>query len=284
MHRERISENVYWFQSDIYAQVTAGAIVGPQWAVLIDTLMPQETALIRNYLESELLIPVRYIINTHHHADHCWGNCLFPKATVIGHSLCRRLMLEQSESALAETGKDNPLFRDVCIQPPSITFSEGSLTIKVGKKQLSLLLTPGHSADGISVLLEEDRILFAGDAFMPIPYIVDGDFETLLQTTKRIGEISLENIIQGHGDVILRGEIDDAVKSNLNYLKSIQRLAKTALKKRNGLDFLLHQDVEDCGKSRVALGGLAQQLHLRNLRWLYHIMAQEMLSTAASTE
>jgi cyclase len=76
MHRERVSENVYWFQSDIYAQVTAGAIVGPQWAVLIDTLMPQETILIRNYLESELLIPVRYIINTHHHADHCWGNCL----------------------------------------------------------------------------------------------------------------------------------------------------------------------------------------------------------------
>ncbi len=28
MQRERISENVYWFQSDIYAQVTAGAVTG----------------------------------------------------------------------------------------------------------------------------------------------------------------------------------------------------------------------------------------------------------------
>ncbi len=43
MQKERVSDNVYWFQSEIYAQVTAGAIIGPQWAVLIDTLMPEET-------------------------------------------------------------------------------------------------------------------------------------------------------------------------------------------------------------------------------------------------
>ena len=45
MQRERISENVYWFQSEVYALVTAGAIIGPQWAVVIDTLaMPDETS------------------------------------------------------------------------------------------------------------------------------------------------------------------------------------------------------------------------------------------------
>ncbi|MEA4811726.1 MAG: MBL fold metallo-hydrolase [Anaerolineaceae bacterium] len=275
MHRERVSENVYWFQSDLFAQVTAGAIIGPQWAVLIDTLMPQETIQIRNYLESELLIPVRYIINTHHHADHCWGNCYFPKATIIGHNTCRKLMSEQSPSALAEAGKDNPFFRDVRIMPPSITFSEGSISIKVGKKQLSIWSTPGHSTDGISVLLEEDRIFFAGDAFMPIPYFVDGNFETLHDTIKSVGEMGLENIIQGHGDIILRGEIEDAVKSNLNYLRSVQKLVKSALRKRNGLEYLMHQDVEECGKSRVSLGGLAQQLHLRNLHWLYHVLIQE---------
>ena len=44
MHRERVSENVYWFQSEIYAQVTAGVVAGPQWAIVIDTLaLPEET-------------------------------------------------------------------------------------------------------------------------------------------------------------------------------------------------------------------------------------------------
>ncbi len=84
--KERVSDNVYWFQSDVYAQVTAGAIIGPQWAVLIDTLMPEETPEIKHFIENELLVPVRYVINTHHHADHSWGNCVFfrtPRSSVM---------------------------------------------------------------------------------------------------------------------------------------------------------------------------------------------------------
>jgi hypothetical protein len=63
MHRERVSENVYWFQSEIYAQVTAGVVTGPQWAVVIDTLaLPDEALAMRAFIEEELAVPVRYII------------------------------------------------------------------------------------------------------------------------------------------------------------------------------------------------------------------------------
>ena len=170
MLKERVSDNVYWFQSEVYAQVTAGTIIGPQWAVLIDTLMPSETPRIRNFIESQLMVPVKYIINTHHHADHSWGNCIFPNATIIGHQQTRDLMLEKSTSALAEAGQENSIFRDICISPPQVTFSSGTLNLRIGKKQLQIFATPGHSADSISVLLEDERILFAGDAFMPVPY------------------------------------------------------------------------------------------------------------------
>ena len=79
MHRERVSDNVYWFQSEVYAQVTAGAITGPQWAVVIDTLaLPEETREMRDFLEDDLGIPVRYVINTHSHADHPGGTVSFP--------------------------------------------------------------------------------------------------------------------------------------------------------------------------------------------------------------
>lgn len=276
MHRERVSENVYWFQSEVYAQVTAGVIVGPQWAVVIDTLaLPEETLGMREFIEHELGVQVRYVVNTHYHADHTWGNCFFPGATVIGHAKCRELLIEHGESSLESSRSQNPNLRQVKIVLPHLTFASGEFALRVGKKNLILSPSFGHSDDGISVLVEEDRVLFAGDAFMPIPYIVDGDADDMLASIKRIGRMGLENIIQGHGDIILRGEIDAAVKDNINYLTNIKKAVK-ALGKRKVVDEYLESiTIEQCGKSRVFLGGLAETLHRRNLRALHRKMSGE---------
>jgi cyclase len=276
MHRERVSENVFWFQSEVYAQVTAGVIVGPQWAVVIDTLaLPEETLGMREFIEHELGVQVRYVINTHYHADHTWGNCFFPGATVISHAKCRELLIEYGIPSLESARKQNPNLRQVKIVLPHMTFESGELTMRVGKKNLVFSQSFGHSEDGISVLVEEDRVLFAGDAFMSLPYIVDGDIDDMLASIKRIGRLGLENIIQGHGDIILRGEIDAAVKENMNYLNNIKKAVKSAGKRKDVDEYLDTITIESCGKSRVHLGGLAETLHRRNLRALYRQMHGE---------
>jgi glyoxylase-like metal-dependent hydrolase (beta-lactamase superfamily II) len=273
MHRERVSENVFWFQSEVYAQVTAGVVAGPQWAVVIDTLaLPDETLSIREFIEHELNVPVRYVINTHYHADHAWGNCFFPGATVIGHARCRELLIERGAPSLEAAQKQNPALRQVKIVPPQMTFTTGEVTLRVGKKNLIISTALGHSEDGIAVLVEEDRILFAGDSFMPLPYVVDGDIDEIMASIKQIGKMGLENIVQGHGDIILRGEIDAAVKENLNYLSAIKKAVKAASRRKNAVELLDEITIEECGKSRVYLGGLAQTLHQRNLRALLQQM------------
>jgi glyoxylase-like metal-dependent hydrolase (beta-lactamase superfamily II) len=272
MHRERVSENVYWFQSEIYAQVTAGVVAGPQWAIVIDTLaLPEETLAIREFVEHEIGVPVRYVVNTHFHADHSWGNCFFPGATIIAHALCRNLLIERGIPSLESVRKQNAAYRQVKIILPHLTFDQGALTLRVGKKNLTIMPASGHSPDGIAVLVEEDRVLFAGDAFMPLPYVVDGDAEEITTSIKKIGRMGLENIVQGHGDIILRGEIEAAVRDNLNYLTNIRKVAKAAVRRRAPQDYLDEMHVESCGKSRVHLGGLAEELHRRNLRALYRV-------------
>jgi cyclase len=282
MQRERVSENVYWFQSEVYAQVTAGVVAGPQWAVVIDTLaLPEETLGIRSFVEDELSIPVRYVINTHSHADHAWGNCFFPGATIVGHELCRAALVERGPAALESAKRLNSSFKQIKLVPPQLTFDQGLLTLRVGKKNLSLMGMPGHSMDGIAILVEEDRVLFAGDAFLPLPYVVDGNIDELAASIKKIGKMGLENIIQGHGDIILRGEIDDAVKENISYLTCIRKAVRGAARRRNPQDALAEISIESCGKSRVYLGGLAEELHRRNLRALFkQALAEEAASPA----
>jgi glyoxylase-like metal-dependent hydrolase (beta-lactamase superfamily II) len=269
MHRERVSENVFWFQSEVYAQVTAGVIAGPQWAVVIDTLaLPDETLGMREFIEHDLGVPIRYVINTHYHADHAWGNCFFPGATIISHARCRDLLEERGIPSLEAARKQNANVRQVKIILPHMTFDSGEFNLRVGKKNLNIFPTFGHSDDGIAIMVEEDRVLFAGDAFMPLPYVVDGNIDDMIASTKKIGRMGLENIVQGHGDIILRGEIDAAVRENLNYLTTIKKTIKAAARRRNSDEFLESMRIEDFGKSRVNLGGLALTLHERNMRSL----------------
>jgi len=234
--------------------------------------LPDETLSIREFIEHELNVPVRYVINTHYHADHTWGNCFFPGATVVAHARCRDLLEERGVPSLETAKRQNPALRQVKIVLPQMTFADGEITLRVGKKNLIISPALGHSKDGIAVLVEEDRILFAGDSFMPLPYIVDGEIDDIMASIKRVGRMGLENIVQGHGDVILRGEIEAAVRENLNYLSAIKRSVKTVSRRKNAEELLENITIENCGKSRVYLGGLAQTLHQRNLRALLQQM------------
>jgi cyclase len=274
--RERVAEDVYVFTSEVYARVNAGAIVGPEWAVVIDTLAyPEESQEIQDFIENKLEIPIRYLINTHHHADHSLGTCWFPNAIVISHELCRDLLDGKGREALEIAKQNNRELADVEVVLPDVTFDVGEVEIRIGKRTMRLISLPGHSIDGIGVLVVEERVLFSGDIMMPVPYILDGDVDKMAETKKLIPKMKLENLVQGHGEVILRGEIPHAVKDNLNYLNTIMKHAKRALRRREPEEYLASVDVESCGKNRILLNGLAEELHRRNLLSFYQKLKDE---------
>lgn len=270
MLRERVSDDIYVFTSEVYAQVTAGAAVYPEGAVLIDTLpFPAETRAIKDFLENRLGVRVRYIVNTHYHADHTNGNYLFPGAQVIGHRLCRQRLDTVGRRGIRRAKEQSPELADVEIVLPQTLLTDGPILLHLGKKTLQLFPTPGHSPDSLSALLKEDRILFAGDMMMPLPHIVDGDLEEMVRTLQAVPGMGLENIVQGHGELVLRGEIDEAVRSNLKYLDSIRRKVEQAIKRGRPRQAMHDIDIETCGKSRIPLNGAVTQLHTANLLALY---------------
>jgi glyoxylase-like metal-dependent hydrolase (beta-lactamase superfamily II) len=280
MVRERIADDIYVFTSQSYAQVTAGAILTKDGVILIDTLyFPEETKAIKEFLEDRQGLKIRYVINTHYHADHTQGTYLFPEAQIVSHSLCRQLLDSVGRSGLAEAQAQNPELEEVQIILPELVFREGVLNLYLGGKTLQLHHMPGHSLDLIGVYVTNNQILFASDNSMPVPTIFDGSYKALVASMNKMLALEPDTIVQGHGEVILRGEVESVVQNDLDYLARIKDEVSTILRQNKPVSALDEIDIESCGKSRIPLNGLVSDLHRANLYRLYDELQEETAVT-----
>src|SRR5436309_12577099 len=267
MQRERVADDIYVFTSEVYAQVTAGVIVSSDGAILIDTLVfPEETKAIKNFVEQRLGCTIKYVINTHYHADHTYGTCFFPNAIVVAHARCYDLLNTRGRDGLAQARAGTSELGEIQIVLPHLVFDNRLMNLHLGDKTIQLWHTPGHSPDSIVCLAKEDRILFAADTLMPVPHFVDGDYDDFVRSLQSLQNGSYENVVQGHGEVILRGEIEGKIQNDLEYLTTVKQHVETARSKSDPDKYLESIDIERCGKSRIPLNGSVQQLHHANLR------------------
>jgi hypothetical protein len=98
----------------------------------------------------------------------------------------------------------------------------------------------------------------------------------MIDSLRVIGQLSLENIVQGHGEVILRGEVEEALKTSIFYLETIHEKVKETVESGAPPESVAEIDIEQCGKSRIPLNGLVQQLHEANLLYLYDLMTAQV--------
>ena len=82
-------------------------------------------------------------------------------------------------------------------------------------------------------------------------------------------------MVQGHGEVILRGEVRGIVQTSLDYLDTIESLVSQAIESGDSPESLQQVSIESCGLSRIPLNGLVQQIHVANLLSLYDRMVDQ---------
>ncbi len=276
MIRERIADDIYVFTSKLYAQVTAGAILTKDGVILIDTLYhPQETQEIKDFLEGRLGHIVRYVINTHYHADHTQGSCLFPHAQIVSHAKCRELLDNSGRTGLKAAQSYDSTLNDVDIVLPNIVFDGDEMCVQLGEKTVRLISMPGHSLDLIGVYVTNNRVLFASDNMMPVPTLFDGDYAALVKSLNMIMALKPDSVIQGHGEAILRGKIGSAIESNLSYLEKIKQEVERVVDRGETAVSLENISIESCGKSPIPLNGLVVDLHQANLYKLYDNISQQ---------
>ena len=272
MLRERVTEDVYVFISDLYIEVASTVIITPEGAPVVDTLpFPEETRQVRDFALSRCPKGIRYVVNTHYHADHVYGSYLFPEAELVSHRLCRQILLNVGEESLEQAKIQTPALAEVELRIPQLVF-ETDLLIRLGEKTIHMIRAPGHTPDGVMVHVREDKVLMASDVMTPVPFVVQGSLDELASSLSWIKTLALENVIQGHGGVLLRGEIEETIDGSIAYLETIEERVRSIVEKGLPKSELKNVSIESCGKSRIPLGGLVNRLHLANLEWLYDEM------------
>lgn len=271
MRRERVSDDIYVFTSDLYAQVTASAVVTREGIIVVDTLpFGVETQEMIDYLNSLGMGPIKYLVNTHWHLDHINGNYLFDDSVeLVCHKRCQQAMYEYGPPALEEARETTPLLEDAQLRIPNVVFDEGELVLHVGNKSVEVALTPGHTLDSSVAYVREDKVLLAADTIMPVPYFVWGNRHAFRESLEALKAYNLESIVQGHGEVLLRGEIPLAIESSINYLDTLEEKVTEIVEKGRSKRALEKLTIDVCGKSRIPLNGLVQDLHKANVEALY---------------
>jgi cyclase len=202
----------------------AGAIVGDDGALVIDTLSTESRAR-RLVAAVDALVPGprRVVVNTHDHGDHHFGNHLFGQAAVVvGHELARSGMIG---TGLALTGLWPRVdWGDVRVSPPTMTFTD-RLAVYVGGRRVELMhLGPAHTTNDVVVWLPDERVLFTGDVVLSgaTPFVLTGSIRGSLEVVDALSRLGARTVVCGHGPVAG----PEVFESTTAYLRWIIRLAK----------------------------------------------------------
>ena len=192
-----------------WLSITIGAIVGDDGVLIVDTRASHEQA---RELISDLTaltdLPVRWVVNSHYHWDHCWGNALFRSAELWGHDNTRLALLERGEAARDMVIDQAPVesheaFRRVEIVPPVHTFSD-RVSLDVGRAVDLRYHGRGHTDSDITV--GASGVLFAGDLVEEAAPPAFGDSFPLEWPGTLDGLLELVDgpVVPGHGDPVDR--------------------------------------------------------------------------------
>jgi cyclase len=202
-----------------------GFLAGRRGVVSIDTCSTERRT--RGYLDAVAAVtpaPVRTLLNTHHHGDHTYGNCLLPAATIVGHARCREEVLAAGPPANRGIFDDVD-WGDLEVAPPFVTYESGvTLWVDDLECQVRYVGTPAHTTNDSIVWIPERSVLFAGDLLFNggTPFLlmgsIGGAIEVLQTVLKPLGA---STIVAGHGPVCGPELIDDVI----GYLRFVQDVA-----------------------------------------------------------
>lgn len=249
------------------AGANAGFVIGTEAVAVIDSFFREEAA---RALLAEIRkltpLPVRYVINTHHHIDHVSGNRFFSEngATVVAQrQVLDWLQPENLRLVGGERASDERRRQVAALKAPQLGY-EQQLSLDLGGRRILLQYLAGHTGGDTAVWVADAQVLFLGDLMWraSVPNLIDARVQRWIPTLDALDALPAATaVVPGHGEM---ADLAD-MRSFRDYLRDLQRHVDAALAQPGELA-QRQQQVLDALRSRYGQWAYFERLAPANVR------------------
>jgi quinoprotein relay system zinc metallohydrolase 2 len=245
-----------------------GFIVGEKCVAVIDTGGTAEVGRrLRNTIRESTPLPVCYVINTHVHPDHIFGNAAFKddKPQFVGHAKLPAAMAARGRNYLNALSRDYAaLAQGSEMIPPALVVSD-TLELDLGGRVLRLKAWPtAHTDNDLTVYDEKTGTLWLSDLlFVERIPVVDGSLKGWVALHPVLAAMTPKHVVAGHGEV--KGSLKEALSAQERYLNTLLEETRAAIKARRSIS----QAIAEVGTGERGRWLLFESFHPRNVTAAY---------------
>ncbi|MGX4643125.1 quinoprotein relay system zinc metallohydrolase 2 [Massilia sp. SYSU DXS3249] len=256
-----------------------GFVVGSEAVAVIDTGGSYAVGMaLKEAVRARTQLPIRYVINTHGHPDHVFGNAAFLDANqpgtppqIVGHALLPQALALRGDAYLRNLQKQlGPAAGKSTIIAPDKAVQD-RLILDLGGRKLALRAWPkAHTDNDVTVFDDASGTLWTGDLlFIERTPSLDGHLQGWLAAMDALDRMPASATVPGHGPVTRDKKA--ALARQRAYLTTLLRDVRTAIRQGSGMT----EAMDTAAASERARWQLFEVVNRRNVNLLYPALEWE---------
>jgi cyclase len=217
-------------------------VVFNDYVVVFDANFPKEAGDVIAAVKKTTDKPIRYVVDSHHHGDHAYGNAVFAQigASVVAQANCARILRVDGAKDFADAGKGPTGRKDVAasyLKIPDLLFDE-KLVLEDDKQHVEFhFLGHAHTPGDAFMYLPKQKILCTGDACTngAFNYMGHADSASWIRVLDRAMQLDVKLVCPGHGP--LGGK--EVLQKQQRYFSELRSQVQKGIKAGKDFDDIL---------------------------------------------